>query len=400
MRTRRRTVRLRLTLLYVCLSLLSGTGLLLITYVLVANEFPAVYHQDQNGDGQIVRICSLPGAAYSTADGCAEQARALIDAQRAATLRQLLMQSGVALAVVTVASLGLGWLFAGRVLRPLGTITAAARRISANDLHERLAMAGCCDDEVTELAGTFDGLLARLDAAFTAQRQFVANASHELRTPLARQRTLVEVALADSAATAASLRAVCRRVLDAGAQQERLIDSLLVLARSERRLHRSAPLDLRALTDRVIALRRAEASTIGVRITAALDAAAVLGDRDLVERLVVNLVENAIRHNTSHGTVTVLTSDTRLTVRNTGPVIPPNELDRLFQPFHRLSRARSASGEGHGLGLAIVSAIAAAHQARLDARALPGGGLSIEVEFPACGTDEPDNAGHLPSTVG
>lgn len=178
-----------------------------------------------------------------------------------------------------------------------------------------------------------------------------------------------------------TLQEVCRRVLAAGTQQERLIEALLTLAHGERGLDRRAPLDVRAITGRVVEGRTAEAADRDVRLTADLDPVSALGDRDLIERLVDNLVDNAIRHNVPDGTVTVTTGGTRLAVSNTGPVVPPGELDRLFQPFQRLRRERTTGGAGHGLGLAIVAAIAAAHGARLDARALPTGGLCVEVDF-------------------
>jgi signal transduction histidine kinase len=219
--SRRRTVRWRLTTLYSGLFLVSGAALLVITYLLVAGGFPVIQLSDApTGDG-VMRICAQPDGAVVT-DGdftaCAEQARDTMAAQQSETLRWLLFRSGAALAIMTVVSVGFGWLMAGRVLRPLRTITATVRHISASDLHQRLAMAGQ-QDEMKELGDTFDGLLARLEAAFDAQRQFVANASHELRTPLARQRTVLEVALAAPAPTMTGLRVACRRVLAAGSSR-------------------------------------------------------------------------------------------------------------------------------------------------------------------------------------
>ncbi|HYQ62356.1 HAMP domain-containing sensor histidine kinase [Actinophytocola sp.] len=383
----RRTVRWRLTFVYSGLFLLSGAALLLITYLLVAGGFPVVQLRDApEGDG-IMRICAQPDGPVVT-DGeftaCAERARDLMAAQQAETLRRLFLRSGAALAIMTVASVGLGWLVAGRVLRPLRTITATTRRISASDLHQRLAMTGQ-QDEMKELGDTIDGLLARLEAAFDAQRQFVSNASHELRTPLARQRTLLEVALADPAPTAASLRAVCRRALAAGEQQERLIEALLTLARGERGLDRRESLDLRAITDAVVEARREEASARTVRVDTDLAPATMRGDARLTERLVANLVDNAIRHNRTGGTVEVATGTSAgmatLTVTNTGPVIAQEQLAHLFQPFARLAPDRTTR-DGLGLGLPIVTAITTAHDATLDARPLPTGGLAITVRCP------------------
>jgi signal transduction histidine kinase len=297
------------------------------------------------------------------------------------TLDQLLVESGIALGIMAVGSVGLGWLMAGRVLSPLRTITAAARRISARSLHQRIAMTGP-DDELKELGDTFDQLLGRLDASFRAQRQFVANASHELRTPLARQRTLLEVALRDREATNASLRAACERALAAGEQQERLIAGLLTLARGERGLDQFEPFDLAAIAVDALAGRQDAAQ---LTVTARIEPAEGAGDPGLAERLVANLVDNAIRYNAAGGRVEIGTGTRAgrpyLTVANTGPVIPPDQLGRLFQPFQRMDPARRAPG-GLGLGLAIVSAIAAAHGADLRAITRTEGGLTIEVLFP------------------
>ena len=259
----RRTVRLRLTLLYGGLFLLSGAILLAVTYVLVVSATDGVIFRGQNGSqgfisgphngtaanggGQPPELqTSGRGSGGLTPNQLQAQARKLeaqAAHQHAAELHQLLIQSGLALTGMAVLSIGLGWLVAGRVLRPLRTITAAAREISATNLHERLALGGP-DDELKELGNTFDGLLARLEASFSAQRQFVANASHELRTPLARQRILSQVALADPDATAETLRAAHERVLAAGAQQEQLIEALLTLARGQAGLGTREPFDL------------------------------------------------------------------------------------------------------------------------------------------------------------
>jgi len=274
---------------------------------------------------------------------------------------------------------------AGRVLSPLRTITAAARRISARSLHQRIAMTGP-DDELKELGDTFDQLLGRLDASFRAQRQFVANASHELRTPLARQRTLLEVALRDHEATSASLRAACERALVAGEQQERLIAGLLTLARGERGLDRFEPVDLAAIATGVLAARRDDTEAAQLSLAARIEPAEAAGDPGLTERLVANLVDNAIRYNAADGQVEIGTGTRAgrpyLEVTNTGPVIPPDQLGRLFRPFQRMDPARRSPG-GLGLGLAIVSAIAAAHDADLRAVTRAAGGLAIEVLFPA-----------------
>jgi signal transduction histidine kinase len=305
---------------------------------------------------------------------------------RSDTLDKLLLESGIALGIMAVASIGLGWLMAGRVLSPLRVITTTARRISARNLHQRIAMKGP-DDELKELGDTFDQLLGRLEASFRAQRQFVANASHELRTPLARQRTLLEVALRDDHATNEQLRNACARALAAGEQHERLIAAMLTLAQSERGLDRFEPLDLGDLAEDALLNHAAEAAASPLTISAAISPAPALGDYNLAERLVTNLIDNAIRYNTADGRLDIATGmrDGRpfLVVGNTGVPVPPDQLGRLFQPFQRMNPTRGASGtNGLGLGLAIVAAIAAAHGADLYAHPNPGGGLTVELLFP------------------
>ena len=307
-------------------------------------------------------------------------------AQIEANTRAEVIRSAASLGGLVVLSLLIGWLIAGRLLRPLRTITATARDISASNLHRRLALAGR-GDEFSELGETLDSLFARLEASFESQRRFVANASHELRTPLAAERTLLQVALADPGADAASLSAACREVLELGEQQERLIDALLTLASSERGIDRRAPFDLAELAGKAITDRQEEAGRRGIRIEAALGAARSAGDPSLAESLMTNLVDNALRYNVPGGLVEIATAarDGRavVSVGNTGPVVPPDEVDRLLQPFQRLGRERTGHDGSRGLGLAIVRAIAAAHDAALTAKPRPGGGLDIEVSFPA-----------------
>ena len=403
LRLPRHSVRMRLTLLYVGLFLASAACLLTITYFLVDQQLPQVTSNGSmisgtggGGDpGTIVSegcaggLVTLPMVTGPQVGTCQPLLNAVAVKVGRNTLNELLIESGIALGIMALASVGLGWLMAGRVLSPLRTITAAARRISARSLHQRIAMTGP-DDELKELGDTFDQLLARLDASFRAQRQFIANASHELRTPLARQRTLLEVALRDREATNASLRAACERALVAGEQQERLIAGLLTLARGERGLDQLEPVDLAAIAATAVAGRRDDADAAQVSLTARIEPAALAGDPGLAERLVANLVDNAIRYNVAGGQVEVGTGIRAgrpyLTVTNTGPVIPPDQLGRLFRPFQRMDPARRAPGGlglGLGLGLAIVSAIAAAHDADLRAVTRAGGGLAIEVLFPS-----------------
>jgi len=377
-------VRLRLSALYGSLFLISGTGLLTITYGLVApRQAVQLAHLITSRQRAQVRAAMqrILGDKQAVA-----AVRALADAQRADTVHQLLLASGIALAIMTLVSAWLGWLVSGRALRPLRVMTAKARQISEQNLDERLALPGP-SDELKELGDTFDGLLTRLESAFSAQRQFVANASHELRTPLTLERAMVEVALADPEASAESLRATCQRVLAAGAQQERIIDALLTLARGQRGLDRREPFGLDAVTGDVLAVRGAEAGRLGLRVEASLGPAPTSGDARLAERLVANLVDNALVHNVGGGWLTLHTGVKAgcavLLVANSGPVIAPGEVDRLLRPFERLGSDRT--GQRAGLGLAIAAVIAEAHGAALAVRPPAGGGLEVEVRFPVRG---------------
>ena len=289
----------------------------------------------------------------------------------------------VGLLAVLVA-LGLAWLIAGRFLRPLREMNATAKEISANNLHQRLGLDGP-DDELSELGRTLDDLFVRLEASFESQRHFVANASHELRTPLAGQRTLLQVALADPAASATELRAACEEALALGDQQERLIDALLTLATSERGLEEREAFDLGGLVERALTSRSEEAERRSLHIEVNLAEAQVIGDPRLVECLVANIVDNALRHNISGGAIEVATRSVggraNLFVSNTGPVVPPEDIGRLFQLFQQVGAERVRNATGHGLGLAIVQAIAKAHGAKVTARPRPEGGLDVDVAF-------------------
>jgi signal transduction histidine kinase len=327
------------------------------------------------------------------------QAGSVEAVQRAADSHQLLVNSGIALAIVGVLALLAGWLVAGRMLRPIRTITRTAQRISSTSLHERLALAGP-QDELKELGDTLDGLFERLEAAFEAQRHFVANASHELRTPLTAERTLLQVALDDPDTTISAWRSTAREVLASSDEQARLIEALLTLASSESGLTGREPVDLAAAVGAALVHLQPEIDRLGIDIDGAAMPAPLDGDCLLVERLIGNLLTNAVRHNVAGGRVEVLTraKDGRavLSVTNTGPLIPPAEVERLFQPFQRLSRRRASYKDGHGLGLSIVRAIAIAHNATITAQSELGGGLSVKVVFPQpanrrelCGGDRP-----------
>jgi signal transduction histidine kinase len=431
----RRTIRLRLTLLYGGLFLLAGAGLLAITYALVAKDGPTqaksalvvsrarpagfgqlppvpanlgttvpgfgraggtLIYQERLSSGAVFQAYAgkvnatfkkLTAAQEKEIQAVTAKAEAQIAEVKGSQLSTLLTESAIALGIMALASVGLGWLMAGRALRPVRTMSTRARGISERNLHERLSIEGP-DDELKELAETFDGLLGRLEGAFESQRRFVANASHELRTPITLERALVEVALADPHPTVHSLRDTCQRVLVASEQQERLIEALLTLARSQRGLESRGPVDLRAVTAEVV--RAVPAN--GLRVDTELDDACATGDPAMVERLVANLVENAVRHNRPDGWVTAWTGvrEGRPTVEvaNAGPSIDSTQLNELLKPFVRADgngdgNGRAHDGHGLGLGLSIVQAISDAHGARLTMTAPPEGGLRISVAFPA-----------------
>jgi signal transduction histidine kinase len=295
---------------------------------------------------------------------------------------------GAAIVIVLAVLVGLwfAWQLAGLYLSPLRALNATARDISATDLHRRLGLQGP-DDELTQLGGTLDELFERLESSFESQRRFVANASHELRTPLAGQRTLLQVALADPDATAESLRAACEEALTLGERQARLVDGLLTLASSDRGIEHRQPLDLAEIAQRALVSRQQEAARRGIELRATLDPAPTTGDPILIESMIANLLDNAIQHNGPDGSIDLTTGQLRtashLSVRNTGPIVPTAQVERLFQPFQRLGHDRTRSGNGHGLGLAIVQAIAQAHHAKTTATPRPQGGLDIEVSFPS-----------------
>lgn len=380
LRRPRPTARLRLTLLYGGLFTVAGAALLGFTYWL--------FDRGTNGGRSILPTAPPPGhgiACLRSDSHCLQLARAWM-AQHRFDLHTLLTQSGIALAVMAALAFALGWLVAGRVLRPVRTITATARAISATSLDERLALTGP-DDEFKELATTLNDLLARLEASFTAQRHFVANASHELRTPLTLDRTLLQLALRNPGATTQQWRTTGQELLESGQQQERILEALLTLASSEAGISSREPADLSEAAAAGLRAAGPETERKRVQVEVLLHPAPVLGDAGLIERLTANLLDNAVRHNTIGGTVQLTTGqrDDRaiISVANTGPVIPPAEISRLFQPFERLASPRASNGNGHGLGLSIVAAIAAAHDAEVTAHAPTEGGLRIQVSFRA-----------------
>ena len=399
LRLPRYTIRLRLAVLYGGVFAVSGTLLLALLFLTVRYSSHSAV---RSGEGVVARLVERHAHVSGSTITVTPESAAVRQAKELGAvavnvnnndLHNLLILSAFALEIMLLASMALGWFLAGRVLRPLQTITSTARAISASNLHERLALKGP-NDELRELGDTFDELLGRLESSFEAQRQFVANASHELRTPLTLERAILEVTLADPSANIPTLRAACERVLAIGEQQERMIDALLTLARGERRLERREPLRLQSILSAVLAERREDFTRRGLRLETKLEDAPTSGDPRLIERLVSNLVDNAIVHNTAGGWVTaagtVEGGQATLRVCNSGPTIAPEELEQLTQPFRRLGTARTGHDDdsGHGLGLSIIAAIATAHGATLSFQPQPAGGLQVEVRFPATGASK------------
>jgi signal transduction histidine kinase len=397
------TARLRLTLWYGGLFLLAGLVLVATSYLLVRQRLmptgagvAAKVVSSPNGDV----VCLQPGGCQTLPFGTAlppsnpDQKYVVTGGQIAAlktsflsdAMRTFLRTMLGVLVLMALLSLGLGWVVAGRVLRPLQRITATAKRLSERTLHQRIALDGP-DDELKELADTFDRMLTRLDAAFDSQRRFAANASHELRTPLAISRTEVDVALADPDASAAELRAMAERVRDATGRSERLIEGLLTLARSEQELRLREPADLADAAAQALEHTGHQQGASGLRLVTQLRRAPVEGDPALLERMIANLVENAVRHNQPDGWLDVATgiSDGRAFVRvaNGGRDIPPDQVESLFEPFRRLNGRVASAVRGAGLGLSIVRSVARAHGGDAHAMALTGGGLQVTVRLPA-----------------
>jgi signal transduction histidine kinase len=399
----RRTVRLRLTVLYCSVFLILGVVVLAITVILSGIGLsPSLSSPFLHAHGSALKPAGGTQGSKATAAFQAQLQKQLLaqvhqvnrelviqTAQyRAAETHDLLVDAAIALGIMVVLAVGLGWLVTGLFLRPLRAMTTAARQISEDDLHQRLAVPGP-QDELKELADTIDSLLARLETAFEAQRNFVASASHELRTPLTLSRTLLQTALTDPHPTLDSFRATCEGVLEADERQEQLIDALLTLARSQRGLDRREAVDLAGIITDTLTERESEAAMRGLAVTASVTAAPVAGDPRLLRQLAGNLVDNALRHNIRGGRVDVTAGAdggaAHLTISNTGPVISPGQVSTLLQPFQRLS-GRTADEEGLGMGLPIIAAIAKAHGAALTINPRQHGGLDVEVSFPPVGS--------------
>jgi signal transduction histidine kinase len=382
------TARGRLTLVYGGLFTLGGAVLVTVTYLLVAHNLPAAKGTDSpKMDPALAAQCAKvkldsAHAPDELRQKCASAFNAGVkagaQAQRDTTLNHLLVYSLIALAGVSVVAALAGWLLAGRILRPVHQLTAAARAASEHNLSQRLELRGP-RDELRELADTFDDMLARLDAAFASQSRFISNASHELRTPLTVMRTTVDVVLSKPAPTREELIAMGVDVRRAVDHAEALIDTLLTLARNERGLTTHQSVDLAMLAEDALDT----VSVPGLRVTSALQPAPVTGDPLLLERLVANLVDNAARHNVPDGLVTVGTAahngTGELRISNTGPVVPADRVDALFEPFTRLDER---TGDGVGLGLALVASISAIHHGTISAAPRPDGGLDVTVRIP------------------
>ena len=413
------TLRLRLTLLYGGCFLVAGAALLGITYALVAQDtatqrgafvvrgdrlaVPGVTKplvaQAAGPSGVTARaqggqpappstpstgeIRQIQVSGQSQIDTIVKRANVALGDQQAQALNALLTRSGVALAIMALLSIGLGYLVAGRTLAPLQTMNVRARAITEDNLHERLGI-GARRDELGELAATFDDLLGRLERAFESQRRFVSNASHELRTPVTLERALVEVALADPQATVESLRSTCGRVLAATEQQERVISALLTLARSQAGVETRDAVDLAGLLAEGLAVHELQLKSFDLEST--LDSAPLRGDRLLLERMVSNLLDNAINHNASQNPWICIRSGvvgarSEIRIANGGAIVSAERVAELFEPFRRLDGERTGGG-GLGLGLSIVKGIALAHGGTVDVGPLPAGGLEFRLSLP------------------
>jgi signal transduction histidine kinase len=375
----RRTVRLRLTLLYSSLFLALGAGLLALTYVLAARRITAPASVPSE---LLSQPTSLPLSRASTTDSLAQ----LLHAQAAANLHQFLIQSGIAFSIVAVVTIVLGWVVAGRVLRPLQTMTATTRQISEENLHERLALPGP-PDELKALGDTIDGLLARLEAAFDGQRRFVANAAHELRTPLTMMRTSLDVAVGKPDPVPPEVTVLASKLREGLDQADRLVESFLALARAQQgTLADLTSVSLPQLVSATLAACREAIAGRGLQVRQTLSDAGVIGSQTLLARLVENLIDNAIRYNTPGGLIVVATSDdgaaAHLVVESDGPLLDERKVQELGQPFRRLGADRTAVDGSIGLGLSIVAAITSAHGGSLGLHARPEGGLRVVITLP------------------
>nr|WP_189324845.1 HAMP domain-containing sensor histidine kinase [Streptomyces flaveus] len=406
----RPTIRIRLTLLYGGMFLIAGIMLLSIIYLLAAQAL-------NTGSDPLFKITGVTGGtnikvasencpavnSNQTLDEFNAAIATCIDIQRRTALDNLLSRSLLALLGLAVIAFAFGYAMAGRVLAPLGRITRTARAVAGSDLSRRIELDGP-DDELKELADTFDDMLERLQRAFTAQQRFVGNASHELRTPLAINRTLLEVHLSDPGAPV-ELQQLGKTLLATNERSEQLVEGLLLLARSDNQIVERKAVDLAEVASQAVDQVRAEADTNGVEIRGERAPVVVQGNGVLLERIALNLVQNAVRYNVPKeevqrealpnkggggrregGWVEVTTQAQHgqaiFVVSNTGPVVPAYEIDNLFEPFRRLRTERTGSDKGVGLGLSIARSVARAHGGHITAEPREGGGLVMRVTLP------------------
>ncbi|MCG5213369.1 sensor histidine kinase [Streptosporangium sp. KLBMP 9127] len=382
LRTVRLTARARLALLQTALVLAAGAALTGLTYLLMRRRPALVTHLDPNGLGPEGTLRLIPPQRRDLHD--------LADQVQADTLSALLSQAGLALVVVTVLAAVLSWLVAGRVLRPIRVISSAARRLSAENLTDRVPVTTPAD-ELSALAGTVNDMLDRIhrgvaerDRVLDSQRLFTANAAHELRTPLTTARTAIDVTL-DGRPSREELLAMAGDVRDAVEHMQRVLNGLLLLARSQAGLTARIPADLAAIAAAALDAVKGRAATAGIAIRSGLRPAPVTGEPVLLERMIGNLVDNALRYNHAGGHLAVETGTAGgravLRICNTGLEIPPGEAQTFLEPFVHGQGARVRT-EGLGLGLSIVRAVALAHRGRIALAARSGGGLDITVDFP------------------
>ncbi|MFE6686922.1 sensor histidine kinase [Streptomyces sp. NPDC057743] len=383
----RPTIRMRLTLLYGGMFLMAGVVLLAIICVLAANTLKQAT-PDFRVVGSNLKISNVSCPVLPTS-GTVDEINAAISScvrdQHALALGQFLNRSLLTLLGLAIVAFACGYAMAGRVLSPLGRITRTAQRVAGSDLHRRIELGGP-DDELKELADTFDEMLDRLDRAFESQRRFVSNASHELRTPLAINRTLLEVQLADPGASP-EVQQLGKTLLATNERSEQLVEGLLLLARSENKIVDKRPVDLAEVASQALEQTRQEAQSKGVELRGVRQQVFVQGNGVLLERIALNLVQNAVRYNVAEGGWVEVRTEPQpgcavLTVSNTGPVVPAYEVENLFEPFRRLRTERTGSDKGVGLGLSIVRSVARAHDGTITAEPREGGGLDMRVVLP------------------
>jgi signal transduction histidine kinase len=409
------TIRIRLTLLYGSAFFLAGLvfiglvyfqlskvlgGQLMYRSVMVqpqaetTNEVQPVAILQLQGEPGNIKVPPALGSRFPDVQDVLRQMAVRMQETRADALNSILVISVAALLVLVVVAGGLGWVLAGRALQPLRQITATARGIADRNLHQRIGMQGP-QDEIKDLADTLDSMLERLDRAFDSQQRFIANASHELRTPLAINRTLIEVALLKESSQDTAFVHLGANLLAINQRHERLIDALLMLASSEQEIADPQIVEMADVARHVLQECTVKAQAAGVTVRAALESAPCTGDAVLLERLFQNLIDNAIRYNLSEGGWISVTTGcdehgrAKVTIENSGSLIPSYEVPRLFEPFRRLTSterqaevAGSIGRRGAGLGLSIVRSIVTSHSGEVHAVARSAGGLSISVWLP------------------